>query len=76
MELYISCPHCSSLILIMKNEINCAIFRHGYFKSNFTQIPPHESEEICTRLFVNEEIYGCGKPFKLINGVAEICDYI
>ena len=50
------------------------------------QIDPHASKEICDNLVKNNEIYGCGKPFKLfynrnptnnvVSFYAEICDYI
>ena len=29
------------------------------------QIDPHACKEICDNLVKNNEIYGCGKPFKL-----------
>lgn len=79
-EIYINCPHCELLIQIFSNEINCAIFRHGCFKDTYIQIPSHETEEICTKLYLNNKIFGCGKPFKLTqknnNYIAEKCDYI
>ncbi len=79
-EIIISCPHCQQQILIMKNEINCAIFRHGILKSNQQQINPHETKLECDRLFNEKLIYGCGKPFKLLLIENEykpvICDYI
>jgi hypothetical protein len=79
-EIYITCPHCDTNILIMFNEINCAIFRHGTIRETFTQINPHETKEICDKLFHENKIYGCGKPFRLVNTsnqyVAEICEYI
>lgn len=79
MEEYIviECPHCQTQIQIYKNEINCAIFRHGILKSTGTQIGSHSSKEECTKLIKNGLIYGCGKPFKLVDGnKVEICDYI
>jgi hypothetical protein len=80
MEIIIICPHCIIPILIMKNEINCAIFRHGVLKKSKKQINPHASKEYCDSLIKNDLIYGCGKPFKLINdnGVYSpvICEYI
>jgi len=79
-EIYITCPHCDQQILIMSNEINCAIFRHGVFKNTNKQINPHEIKETCDQLFLNNMIYGCGKPFRLIQKensyIAEICNYI
>ena len=64
----------------MKNEINCAIFRHGVMKSTLKQINPHLPKSECDKLYMNDDIYGCGKPFKLIhqdNSFKAIkCDYI
>jgi hypothetical protein len=64
----------------MSNEINCAIFRHGVFKNTGMQVNPHESKEICDKLFSDNVIYGCCKPFQLHqkenNYVAEVCGYI
>jgi hypothetical protein len=85
MEIIITpCPHCFNEVLIYKNEINCAIFRHGIYKHNGEQISPHAPKEECERLFQEEKIFGCGKPFKLVKiidndierYIAEICDYI
>jgi hypothetical protein len=68
------------MIEVEKGQINCGIFRHGYFKLTNKQIPPHSTEEECLKYVSNEEIYGCGKPFKieLINNKINIsiCDYI
>lgn len=57
----ITCPHCHLYIEI--EQVNCAIFRHGVFKSNFQQLPPHSPKEVCDN---TEVLWGCGKPFKLI----------
>jgi hypothetical protein len=77
-ESIVKCPHCNELIIIEK--INCAIFRHGILKTNGKQICPHSSREMCEYYLSNNLIYGCGKPFKIIdkNGIleAEICEYI
>lgn len=70
----VTCPHCGVSVLIA--EINCAIFRHGVFKNTFHQIPPHATKTDCDEWKRTEQIYGCGKPFKLVNGVAIKCDYI
>lgn len=79
-EIYVVCSHCKELILIMSNEINCAIFRHGAYKHNLQQIQSHETKENCDKLFSENKIYGCGKPFRLLEKnneyIAEICDYI
>ena len=79
--LQIECPHCLHQIIIMKNEINCAIFRHGVLKKNGLQMPPHLEKRICDELVRQDLIYGCGKPFKLVKNdknevVPVICDYI
>jgi hypothetical protein len=74
--LEVVCPHCSGTVIIDPKEINCAIFRHGVFKTSGKQIPPHASKEECDSWVKNNEIYGCGKPFKLVEGKAIICDYV
>lgn len=82
MEDYINieCPHCKLQIVIYKNEINCAIFRHGVLKNSGIQVGPHSSKEECDNLLKNELIYGCGKPFKLVKNEkeynVEMCEYI
>jgi hypothetical protein len=80
-ELIVKCPHCNEDVIIA--EVNCAIFRHAIYKHNLQQIDPHTSKEKCDLLIHNNEIYGCGKPFRIkrINihsneWVTEICDYI
>ena len=74
----VTCPHCHDLVII--EQVNCAIFRHGVIISSWQQINPHESKIICDDLFNNNLIFGCGKPFKIIKNdddyVAEVCDYI
>lgn len=83
----LECPHCSLMMLMYKNEINCQIFRHGVIKelegkcqieNPSAQIPPHESKENCDK--VVDVIYGCGKPFKIEKGLNEFkavaCGYI
>jgi hypothetical protein len=71
------CPHCKDFIIIEK--INCGIFRHGVFK-NGKQIDPHAPETSCNMYINKNLIYGCGKPFKIIEKDGkydiEICDYI
>jgi hypothetical protein len=75
----IICPHCNMLIHIQ--QLNCKIFRHGVYKHNNEQINPHASKIECDSLVVNNQIYGCGKPFLVEldqNGkmYSIICDYI
>jgi DNA-directed RNA polymerase subunit RPC12/RpoP len=78
----IKCPHCNDEIIIFLNELNCKIFRHGIYKSNYQQIDPHSSKEICDNLKSKDLIIGCGKPFQIVfNENIEkheviICDYI
>jgi len=74
------CPHCELYIQIYHNELNCRIFRHGVYKHDMNPINPHLDKENCERLFSEDKIYGCGKPFRIvdINGEKqiEVCDYI
>jgi hypothetical protein len=81
LNIVIECPHCHDSILI--EQLNCKIFRHGVLKSTNQQINPHLSKLECDNLFENNLIYGCGKPFIIINDInednnykVEICDYI
>lgn len=78
-DLLVICPHCQEQILI--SEINCQIFRHGAYKANGEQIPPHTPKEECDRLAQGGLIFGCGKPFRIVKdeqnkNVVVICDYI
>jgi hypothetical protein len=74
------CPHCNDYVVI--EELNCCIFRHGINKTDGTQIDPHLPKPECDRLFQNNLIFGCGKPFRIIKGEnmeiigVEKCDYI
>ena len=74
----IQCPHCEISIEVI--ELNCRIFRCGISKTIFKQIDPHLPKIKCDRLFETGAIYGCGKPFKLIQKdnvwVPIVCDYI
>jgi hypothetical protein len=72
--LIVKCPHCNESVII--EQINCAIFRHGVYKINNDQIDPHMNREACEELVKNDLIYGCGKPFQIVNNEAIICDYI
>ncbi len=73
------CPNCNSEIIVAKNELNCHIFRHAYYKSNFQQVNPHLSFEECKKLIENDLVFGCCKPFEIIyenNKMLAIkCDY-
>jgi len=75
----INCPHCDQLIII--EQINCSIFRCGMEKQSGNQIPPHAPKQECDRLAEQKLIYGCGKPFRVLQKpdgtlLAEPCDYI
>ena len=79
-EFYIfECPHCHGTVIVMKNELNCRIFRHGIYKDG-NQLPPHSPKELCDKFVEDKENFGCGKPFKIIgeneNVKIEPCDYI
>jgi hypothetical protein len=67
-----NCPHCGISIEI--EQVNCAIFRCGIIKSTGEQIPPHLPEKECISLV--PYIWGCSKPFKLVDGVLIKCEYI
>jgi len=74
------CPNCQELTIVYKIDICCAIFRHGCFKDTYFNINPHLSQVMCQHLIKNELIYGCSKPFQILedNGHFEVnkCDYI
>lgn len=71
----IQCPHCCMNIEIL--EYNCRIFRCGIFKDTFLQMDPHSPKNICDDLFLQNKIYGCGKPFLITKeGIVEKCNYI
>ncbi len=84
--IFILCPHCKNMMELIKSQINCAIYRHGVYKSTGEQIDPHAKKEICDNLVETDSIYGCGKPFKLfqnknpisktIEYYVEKCDYV
>lgn len=72
------CPHCLLWIQVKTTETNCCIFRHGVLKENMTQISPHAPKEECDRLFEENRIFGCGKPFRIFldEKLVRICEYI
>lgn len=76
--LIFDCPHCQQQVVVRLQEVNCKIFRHGVMKTNYEQINPHATKELCDSLVERGEIYGCGKPFKLSDDLTrvEVCDYI
>ena len=72
------CPHCKIPVII--EELNCCIFRHGVLIGTGKQIDPHLEKTLCEKLIKDNLIYGCGRPFQVIEKdgtfVAVICDYI
>jgi hypothetical protein len=83
-DIIVICPHCEKPVLIEK--LNCFIFRHAVLKQTGQQINPHSSKEECDQLAETNQIFGCGKPFKIsikiklnsneIEYICEACDYI
>ena len=80
MEVELICPHCNELFVVNTKEINCGIFRHAVYKNNMKPINPHETKEKCEQLVNQNLVFGCAKPFKIIQELnkftVEICDYI
>ena len=78
MEPIIHCPNCNELIII--EQINCGIFRHGILKQTGEQMHPHLPKTECEDLVNRALIYGCGKPFQIIikNNTMTVqkCEYI
>mgnify|MGYP003148468160 CR=1 FL=1 len=72
----INCPTCNKKILIEK--INCGIFRHAIKKSTYKQVGPHAKEKYINSLIKNNNIIGCGQPFKINkkNFQVEKCGWI
>ena len=44
-DICLFCPHCKELVLI--EQLNCCIFRHGILIESGKQIDPHASKELC-----------------------------
>lgn len=74
------CPQCDSFIIVLNDELNCHIFRHGCLKSSGVQINPHSTKEQCKHLKNSGNVDGCCKPFQIIvinnELFASCCDYI
>ena len=60
------CPHCQVLIQVLRDQVNCKIFRHAYYKDSLRQIDPHTPKDLCDRLVKEGRVYGCAKPFQLV----------
>ena len=72
METFLTCPHCGVAIQVV--EENCKIFRCGVYKATMEQINPHLPKVECDA--ITDLIYGCGKPFCLVDNELRICDYV
>ena len=72
------CPYenCNMLNIVYNNEINCGVFRCGYNKLTNQQIPQHASKVECDILRNDKNIIGCVQPYRLVENVPVICDYI
>jgi hypothetical protein len=57
------CPHCDLWTEVPEKDLNCKIFRHGVYKSNFHPINPHASQEEIAR--IKDTILGCGGPHQI-----------
>jgi len=44
-------------------------------KETGDQVPPHSTKEEC-EAYLRQGIYGCGKPFQIVEGNVIVCDYI
>jgi hypothetical protein len=75
----VQCPHCQEFIWI--EQLNCRIFRHATFKKDQDkigeQVPPHASQSECEAWVKEGLVYGCAKPFQILeSGEVVVCDYI
>ena len=76
---FVCCPHCAQACELL--ELNCRIFRCGIYKRTMQQMDPHAPKALCDALAATGQIYGCGKPFQIVQDasgalVAIKCDYI
>jgi len=71
------CEWCSTWFIVLANQINCGIFRHGVYKKNLNQpMNPHAPQKECETLVAAGKIYGCGKPLRWDGNKFHKCDYI
>ena len=80
-KLIFQCPNCLDFVIVFKSDLNCKIFRHAVYKNNHQQINPHTPEPVCKQLFSLGKVFGCAKPFKIIqisDNTYEVqsCEYI
>lgn len=77
MEIHVlECPHCAEPVIIYPGEVACGIFRHAVYRETMTQVDPHACRELCESLTKTGKIYGCGMPFRFLDGKLERCEYI
>ncbi len=67
-----TCPNCNVMLHI--TALNCGVFRCGIYKDSGLQINPHLPQADCEAL--GDSIYGCGKPFQILNGKIRKCGWI
>ena len=63
---FFKCPHCEQEIIVCIKELNCRIFRHGTYKHNYQQVDPHMNKQYCDMLIAENKVFGCCKPFEII----------
>jgi hypothetical protein len=69
-----ACPQCGGESEVMRNEVNCGVFRHGSVRGHpGMQLPPHASQAECEALLLPWS--GCGKPFRFNGHIATPCGY-
>ena len=76
--LIFECPHCLGTIQVMKNEVNCRIFRHAVYKNTYQPVNPHLPKTECDQLVAENKVIGCCKPFRINTRELSVekCDYI
>jgi hypothetical protein len=62
----LSCPHCGGGVTVQAEQLNCRIFRHAVLISTGEPVGAHESKEACERLVAAGLVYGCGRPFRVV----------
>jgi hypothetical protein len=70
--LLFTCPNCNVMIEVV--ALNCGVFRCGIYRDDGLQVNPHLPQAECEKL--GDSIYGCGKPFQILNGKIIKCAFI
>lgn len=68
----LQCPHCQGGFEI--EAMNCGIFRHAQYKTG-AFVPPHATKAEMDKLIEDKQLFGCGKPFEIVNGIPKACEY-